>query len=293
MGTALASFPIMGILSTLGYAAAVDFAFQWIAFSVAAVLQTEVFYDAVGTSTFVTLACLAVMRWCGADEIEAGNGVTAGATITPEAPMRMVVATCAVVVWGVRLGSYLVRRIAQDKHDSRFDKVRDRPLRFFVYWTLQGVWVFVTLLPILILAGMPLAVSGLPLGMLDVFGLVVYGIGLALEAVADTQKAAFRANPDNKGKFINVGLWAISRHPNYFGEILVWTGIWLLALTSLMSYSPVVAAVSAISPAFVAHLLINMSGIPLLERAADKKWGDDADYKAYKAGTAVLVPYLW
>jgi steroid 5-alpha reductase family enzyme len=103
---------------------------------------------------------------------------------------------------------------------------------------------------------------------------------------ADAQKSRFSANPANKGRFIDTGLWRRSRHPNYFGEIVLWIGIAIAALPVLRGWQ----WVTIISPAFVTLLLTRVSGIPLLERRADEKWGGQADYEAYKKKTPVPFP---
>jgi steroid 5-alpha reductase family enzyme len=124
-----------------------------------------------------------------------------------------------------------------------------------------------------------------PLGMVDAFGLAVWVIGFGIEAAADRQKRAFRRHPGNRGRFITTGLWAWSRHPNYFGEIALWTGVALLALPVLTGWQ----YVTLVSPVFVYLLLTRVSGVPLLEARAEQKWGDDPEYRAYRDRTPVLV----
>jgi len=106
--------------------------------------------------------------------------------------------------------------------------------------------------------------------------------------VADRQKGQFSADPANKGRFISTGLWAKSRHPNYFGEILLWIGVAIIALPVLQGWQ----WVALISPVFVALLITRVSGVPHLEKKADTKWGGQADYEAYKKNTPVLIPKL-
>jgi steroid 5-alpha reductase family enzyme len=123
---------------------------------------------------------------------------------------------------------------------------------------------------------------------LDVFalvGFVVWLIGIGIEALADQQKSAFRADPANKGKFIQSGLWAWSRHPNYFGEIVLWVGVAIIAFPVLSGWQ----LVTLVSPLFVILLLTRVSGIPMLEKRADERWGGQPDYEAYKERTPVLV----
>ena len=126
---------------------------------------------------------------------------------------------------------------------------------------------------------------------LEVFALIgflIWSCGFVIEVVADIQKSRFNANPENKGKFIQTGLWSRSRHPNYFGEIILWFGVTMIALPVLQGWQ----WVALISPVFVTILITRISGIPLLEKKADKKWGGHEDYQIYKQKTPVLIPRL-
>jgi steroid 5-alpha reductase family enzyme len=124
------------------------------------------------------------------------------------------------------------------------------------------------------------------LGLFALAGSLVWAFGFAIEVVADAQKSRFRADPENAGKFIDAGLWAWSRHPNYFGEIVLWIGVAVIALPVLRGWQ----WVTLISPVFVAVLLTRISGVPILEKRADEKWGGQEDYEAYKERTPVLIP---
>jgi len=150
-------------------------------------------------------------------------------------------------------------------------------------WILQGLWVTLT-------AGAAYAAitsgSKTSFGVLGVVGLLVWVGGFLIEAVSDSQKTAFKNDPANSGRFISTGLWAWSRHPNYFGEITLWTGMAIMALPALDGWQHL----TLISPVFVFVLLTRISGLPMLERRADKKWGGQPDYEAYKASTPVLFP---
>ncbi len=117
-------------------------------------------------------------------------------------------------------------------------------------------------------------------------GLLVWLLGFSLEVMADRQKTRFRADSENVGKFINVGIWSWSRHPNYFGEIVLWIGVAIIALPALSGWQ----CLTLISPVFVTILLTHISGVPMLEARADEKWGGRADYEAYKTNTPVLIP---
>jgi steroid 5-alpha reductase family enzyme len=119
--------------------------------------------------------------------------------------------------------------------------------------------------------------------------LAVWLFGVVFETTADFQKYKFKKDPANKGKFIDVGLWSVSRHPNYFGEIAVWLGVCGVAMSSA---SVGVSLASVASPLFVTFLLTKVSGIPILEKSADERWGDEAKYAEYKKNTPCLVPRL-
>jgi steroid 5-alpha reductase family enzyme len=243
---------------------ALAFVIQWLAFVPAYLLQTERFYDLAGSLTFVTVAIVAVV-------------------LGPPADARSYLLLAMVVVWAARLGSYLFRRIRATGADTRFDAIKPSFVRFLTTWTLQGLWVTLTLGAAL--AAMTAEVRE-GLSPLAVAGFAVWGFGLTVEVTADRQKRRFRADPANKGRFIRSGLWAWSRHPNYFGEIILWAGVALVAVPVLHGWQ----WATLISPVFVFLLITRVSGVPLLEKKADERWGGQADYEDYKARTPVLVP---
>jgi steroid 5-alpha reductase family enzyme len=188
-----------------------------------------------------------------------------------------------VVIWASRLGLFLFRRILRAGKDARFDEIKPSFFRFLNFWTLQGLWVALTL------AAAMAAITTTTrkeLGWFALAGGLVWVFGFAIEAIADAQKNRFRADPANKGKFIHTGLWAWSRHPNYFGEIVLWIGVAIIALPVLQGWQ----WVTLISPVFVALLITRVSGVPMLEKKADERWGGQEDYEAYKERTPVLIP---
>jgi len=194
-----------------------------------------------------------------------------------------VVAALLVLAWAVRLGGYLFRRILRIKVDHRFDEMRDRPLRFARFWVLQAVTVAVVMLPVSYLLG----VEDPPgFGPWQIAGAAVWLLGLAIEAVSDAQKSSFKAKEENRDRFISSGLWRYSRHPNYFGEILVWWGLFVYAVPFLDGAAYAVV----IGPIFITLLLLFVSGIPLLEKSAEERYGDDPAYREYKGRTSILVP---
>ena len=174
-------------------------------------------------------------------------------------------------------------RVRAAGSDSRFDAIKMSFARFLLAWTLQGLWVSFSL------AAALAAITSESRPGFDLFaviGLLVWLLGFGIEVIADWQKSRFRTQAKNQGKFIDVGLWAWSRHPNYFGEIVLWLGIAIIALPVLRNWQ----LLTLVSPVFVTLLLTRISGIPLLESRADKKWGGQADYEAYKVRTPVLIP---
>ncbi len=240
------------------------FVIQWVVFVPSYLLQTERFFDLTGGLTYVTVAVVAVLL--------------------SEAPdARAWLLAAMVAVWAVRLSSYLFLRIRKAGADKRFDDIKPSFPRFLNTWTLQGLWVTIT-------ASAALAAitstTRVELGTVTAIGLVLWVVGFALEITADAQKSSFRGDPANKGRFISTGLWSWSRHPNYFGEILLWVGVAVVALPALRGWQ----WVALLSPVFVFLLLTRVSGVPLLEKSADARWGGQADYEAYKARTSVLVP---
>ncbi|MFN8411704.1 MAG: DUF1295 domain-containing protein [Anaerolineales bacterium] len=190
-----------------------------------------------------------------------------------------------VVIWAIRLGSFLFMRIQKAGKDGRFDEIKPSFIRFLNVWTIQALWVTFTAAAALV------AITTSVRKELDGFaiiGALLWMIGFTIEVAADSQKSRFNADPMNKGKFIQRGLWSRSRHPNYFGEILLWVGVAVIALPVLQGWQ----WVALISPLFVTLLLTRVSGIPLLEKRAYEKWGGQEDYETYKKNTPVLIPKL-
>ena len=189
------------------------------------------------------------------------------------------------MIWALRLGTFLFRRIQKAGKDDRFDEIKPSFIRFLNAWTIQGLWVTFTAATALI--GIT-TLARKDIGVFAVIGFLVWVFGFAFEVIADAQKSRFNADTANKGKFIHTGLWAYSRHPNYFGEIVLWIGVAIIAIPVLQGWQ----WIAMISPLFVTFLLTRVSGVPMLEDKADKKWGGQADYEAYKKNTPVLIPRL-
>ena len=261
--------PRLGAIPVFALCVALAFAINWLVWIPASLWRTERFYDLTGSVTFVAVTSLALVAAPGPDG---------------EASVWRVMLAAMVVVWAVRLGSFLFIRVRRDGSDGRFDKIKVHPLAFLATWTLQALWVSMTAAAAL--AAITVA-DGLG-GVWAALGVIVWLIGFAIEVVADTQKRRFRADPANAGRFISTGLWSRSRHPNYFGEILLWSGVALMAVPTLSGWRWVVL----ISPVFVWLLLTRVSGVPLLEARAAARFGDDLAYGAYVKHTPVLVPRL-
>ena len=254
----------VGSLPLFALCGALAFAINWAAFIPAALKQTEHFYDLAGGITYISVTLVAVL-------------------LAGDLDLRSTLVAAMVMVWALRLSLFLFRRIAKAGKDDRFDQIKTKPLRFLMAWTLQGLWVLLTAA-----AALAVITGGArePLGVVGIVGIAIWAAGMLIEIVADRQKSNFKANPDNAGRFINVGLWAWSRHPNYFGEIVLWIGMAIVAVPVLQGWQ----WATLISPVFVAFLLMKVSGVPLLEAKADKRWGGEDDYEDYKRRTPVLVP---
>jgi len=238
------------------------FSIQWLAFIPAFIFQTERYFDLLGSLTYIGLALVALLY----------STQDTGAILVAS----------MVIIWATRLGSFLFKRVIRDGHDARFVRIKPDFLRFFMTWSLQGLWVLVTFS-----AGLAALTSGRAWP-LDVFvgaGCLLWLSGFIIEVVADRQKSDFRKDPANKDRFIQHGIWAWSRHPNYFGEILLWSGIALASLPMLQGWQ----YLTLISPVFVFVLLTRISGVSMLEARANKKWGHHEDYKNYCAKTPMLV----
>ena len=258
--------PVSGGIPMFAWSIGLAFLIQWTAFLPAYLRQTERFFDLTGSITYVAIFTLAILRG-------------------PDPDARAVLLYVLVTIWAIRLGSFLFRRIRTAGADDRFAEIKPSLLRFLSVWTLQALWVA---LPG---AAALAAITSVNRKEIDVWagvGFVVWIFGFGIEVVADAQKRRFSASPGNRGRFITTGLWSHSRHPNYFGEITLWFGIALIAVPVLQGWQWVVL----VSPLFVAVLLIRVSGIPLLEQKADRRWGGQEDYEAYKRSTPVLIPRL-
>ncbi|NCG24556.1 MAG: DUF1295 domain-containing protein [Actinobacteria bacterium] len=253
-----------GGTSVFAIAAILALVINWAVFVPSYLWRTEAYFDLTGSLTYISVIALSVLA---SDNLDTRALVVAG----------------AVIVWAARLGSFLFRRVRRDGGDGRFDWIKTNFLRFLMTWTLQGLWVLLTLATALAV------ITAKDRADIDVFlivGMSVWLAGFVIEVIADRQKSAFRANPANKGRFITSGLWAWSRHPNYLGEIVLWTGIAFAAIPVLSGWRWLML----ISPIFVFVLLTRISGIPMLEHRAEKRWGADPEFRSYIDSTPALIP---
>ena len=274
IATGIAAALIMALSDGAGdetrwtFAAAIGLAFaiQWIAFIPAWLKKTEHFYDLVGGSSFVAVAAFCLWQ---SDFIDLRSGIL----------------FAMILAWGGRLSIFLFRRVKKAGSDARFDQIKTSFPRFLFAWTAQALWVSFTLAPVMVAILQPT-------GKADAFlliGTAIWLFGYGFEVTADLQKTRFKKYPENDGKFINEGLWSRSRHPNYFGEIVLWVGIAMIAIPTLSGWQ----WISLTSPLFIFALLRFISGVPMLEKRADEKWGDSQEYQDYKQNTPMLLPRLF
>lgn len=247
------------LLLTLGLSLAVQALF----FAFAATLRTDKVTDLSYGLTFVLIALWLLSR------------------TEAEGPAPQLLAGM-VIAWGVRLAGYLVYRIVQMGRDARFDGVRERFWSFLKFWLLQGFAVWVILLPVTLWFSRPEPLSPLMLA-----GGAVWLLGLVIETIADHQKFVFKQTAEGRARWTDTGLWRFSRHPNYFGELLCWWGVFVFAAPGLGGW----IALAVLGPLAITGLLLFVTGIPTLEASALRKWGDDPEYQAYRRRTRALLPW--
>ena len=253
----VAGLPLFALCGVIG------FALHWSVFVPSYIFQTEHYFDLTGSISYISTVAVA-------------------AALNPQLDARDIIICAMIFIWAVRLGSFLFWRIKKDGQDKRFTVMKTQPIWFLMTWTLGGLWVLVTMA-----AGLAAITSSTTaeMGPLSWLGCALWLFGMTVEVMADRQKTQFRAVPENRSRFITTGLWAWSRHPNYFGEITLWLGLSLVALPVLSGWQ----LATMISPVFVYLLLTRVSGITLLEAMSNKKWGDDPAYIAYRDSTPALM----
>tara|TARA_B100001113_G_C21009118_1_gene578456 strand:- start:132 stop:974 length:843 start_codon:yes stop_codon:yes gene_type:complete len=229
--------------------------------------QTEKFFDLTGTISYVSSVLFIFFKSNTVESINLGS----------------LVLSTFIIIWSLRLGTFLFLRIKKAGKDRRFNQIKKSFSWFFMTFSISGMWV--TICSICALTGVA---NGIIFSSITIIGIVIFLIGFTIEIIADSQKTKFRAKDGNKDKFISSGLWKYSRHPNYLGEIILWLGISLISLSSLEGFQ----YATLISPIFTYLLLVNVSGINLLEKSGDKKWGKLESYKKYKEKTPRLIWFL-
>ena len=249
----------------------VSFLVHWIVFIPSFLAKTEKFYDITGTIAYIVTLYIASSL-----TMHSSDG---------KLELRSMIAISMVSFWAIRLGIFLFVRVLRVGEDRRFREAKKSFSKYLVWWTMSALWVFLTTANAL-----TLIINNKKLVNESIFylGVLIWIIGILFEIIADEQKRKFRLNKKNKDKFISSGLWSISRHPNYFGEIILWIGMAIISFPTLTGFQ----YVTLISPIFIYLLLTRISGVNLLEESADKKWGELVEYKKYKEVTPVLIPFF-
>ena len=242
---------------------------HWIAYIPAYVFQTEKFYDLTGSITYLSVVWFVFLSTYQSISLNFGN----------------LILVLLISIWTIRLGLFLFMRIHKAGEDKRFRTIKTSASQFFMTFTLSGLWVTLCSMCALVAISSP---EGLVMNALTYVGIILFIIGFGIEIVADNQKTAFRSIEANKDSFITSGLWSKSRHPNYFGEVLLWFAIAVISFSSLEGLQ----LITLISPVFTYILLVYVSGVRMLEDMNDKKWSDDEQYKSYKKNTPMLFPKL-
>ena len=242
---------------------------HWIAYIPAYVFQTEKFYDLTGSVTYLSVVWFVFLSTYQSISLNFGN----------------LILVLLISIWTIRLGLFLFMRIHKAGEDKRFRTIKTSASQFFMTFTISGLWVTLCSMCALVAISSP---EGLVMNALTYVGIILFIIGFGIEIVADNQKTAFRSIEANKDSFITSGLWSKSRHPNYFGEVLLWFAIAVISFSSLEGLQ----LITLISPVFTYILLVYISGVRMLEDMNDKKWADNEQYKSYKKNTPMLFPKL-
>ena len=240
---------------------------HWLAFIPALIFKTEKFYDLTGSICYAFAAIYVYLQ-------SYGMFLSLSLFIS-----------LAILIWTLRLGSFLLKRVMDAGEDKRFRTIKTNPTQFFMTFNLSALWVVICSL---------CALTAVSNGVLEVkaifyIGLLVFIIGFLIEVIADNQKTAFRAVPGNANSFITTGLWSVSRHPNYFGEVTLWLGIAMMSLPYLEG----VQYWTLISPVFSFVLIYFVSGVRMLEARANIKWGENPEYLDYVKKTPIFFPKIF
>ncbi|KAL1864363.1 hypothetical protein Daus18300_007787 [Diaporthe australafricana] len=258
-------------------------AYQLFFFAIAFTFKFDKLTDFAGGTNFVVLAIITL----------AFSG--------PSPHARQIVPSIFIMLWGVRLSGFLLFRILKTGKDDRFDDKRDKFFPFLGFWVFQMIWVWVVSLPVTLINSP--AVRQYPfIGFgtaRDIVGIVMFAVGFVMESVGDIEKYRFRSTQD-KSAVCDKGFWGWSRHPNYFGEIIIQFAIYMIAVSSAAdgfvkggAYNAMYASI--LGPILLTVLLMFVSGLPLSERPGAKKRyekGTNWDgYKRYLDRTSILIPF--
>ena len=256
---------IVGDLPLIFLCMMISFAIQWLVFIPSYLYKTEKYFDLTGGLTFLSLTAVILL-------------------LTENRTIISYLLAILIAIWAIRLSSFLFLRIREDGHDKRFTEVIPDKTKFLFYWTFQGFWAFIT--PVVAFTAIGSQNISGDIEIMTLLGLVIWLIGFCIEVIADRQKRKFRKTTENKSRFISSGLWAWSRHPNYFGEIILWIGVLVIALPTLIGWQ----YVTVLSVPYVIIMLTKVSGVIKLEKTSDQKWGTDEAYQKYKTNTPTLIP---
>ncbi|MFL3001621.1 MAG: DUF1295 domain-containing protein [Cytophagales bacterium] len=243
------------------------FIIQIIVFIPSFIFKTEHYYDLTGGITFISTIIISYLVKSQVYQFD----------------ITSFLLVVFISLWALRLSSFLFFRVKRTGQDVRFIKIKQSFSWFLMTFTIQGLWVFMCLFPAIIV----MSSNQNNFNSFTILGSILWVVGFLIEIIADHQKTQF--NKTNKGSFISKGLWSLSRHPNYFGEFILWLGITVISFPYLGGYQ----FIALISPLFVYLLLNKVSGVNLLENIAEKRWGDDKKYIEYKNRTPIFFPKIF
>ena len=242
------------------------FIIHWLLYIPANIFKTEKFFDLTGSLSYISV--ISYILYSKVQDFESGFGE--------------VIVSLAIIIWSARLGTFLFLRIKKAGEDKRFRELKKSWSKFLVAWSTSGMWV-----TICSACAMTAIASEniIELNIIFFIGLFMFVFGFSIEIIADYQKTKFRSISANKDKFISSGLWSKSRHPNYVGEIILWLGISVMSFSNLEGLQ----YITLISPIFTYWLLVYISGVSILEKSGQEKWGHLKEYQDYIKKTPKLV----